>query len=207
MSQVIPALLEHRLSGLCVRLSQIHAARYHLDIMDGSWLHHRTIGAKQLQKIRTDAHLEAHLMVKNPVRKIAKFKGLVDGVIVHLEQLKDIDDYVKKARALGFSVGIAVNPQTPLTRLLPHMQGLDKVLIMTVHPGRQGAPFEQEALQKVRALRKRPRGPLVCVDGGMHHGTIKRAVKAGAQWIIVGSAIVNAEHPQKAFETLQKEAA
>ena len=202
---IIPAFLETTTAALRKRFSQVESLRYHIDVMDGSFTPRRTVGAAGLKAIKPNAFIEAHLMVKDPLKKMPAFVGAIDMVIVHVETLDDVDDYIRNAKRCGLLVGVAIDPETPLRKISPYAQWLDRVLIMTVHPGKQGQKFDKKALAKVRLLRKRFPHLSIGVDGGIHHGTVRMAAKAGADALVVGSAIVHADNPMKAFKELQAE--
>lgn len=112
-----------------------------------------------------------------------------------------------KVRGGRVEIGLAINPETSVTRLKPFLKLIDFVLVMSVVPGAQGRPFDRRALGKIRALRRRYPRLEIAVDGGLNERTIPAVVKAGADRLVVGSAIVNAENPIVQLKTLARLAA
>jgi ribulose-phosphate 3-epimerase len=124
-------------------------------------------------------------------------------VIAQVESVKDVPALVKVAHREKVRLGIALNPRTPLKRILPYLKDIDYVLVMSVNPGKQGQPFQPSALKKVRVLRRRFPTLRIGIDGGIRDGTAQRALKAGVSDLIVGSAIFGQPAPQKAFVALK----
>ncbi|MEK6822562.1 MAG: ribulose-phosphate 3-epimerase, partial [Nanoarchaeota archaeon] len=177
MTIIVPAVLVRTRRQLRERLT-LKASRFHIDIMDGKFVRQRTIGAATLRSVRTRAFIEAHLMIKDPLRRIREFVGIADLVVPHAEAIDDLEDYAHHARELGFKVGIAINPRTPLRAVLAHASLFDYVLIMAVRPGKGGQRFDPRVLSKVALLRKRHPRLSIGVDGGVHHDTVGRIVAA-----------------------------
>ncbi|MCX6650007.1 MAG: ribulose-phosphate 3-epimerase [Candidatus Bathyarchaeota archaeon] len=172
-----------------------------LDFMDGSFVASTALMFDvRLQK---GLRYEAHLMVKKPLDHLPKLKGKVETVIIHVES-DDFPQAIKKARSLGFEVAAAINPGTPLEKLEPSLKELDRVLVMTVEPGRYGAPFVPGALETVKKLRKIAPALPIEVDGAMNPENAKKARAAGANIFASGSYLMKSSDLPAAIRTLQE---
>jgi ribulose-phosphate 3-epimerase len=172
-----------------------------LDLMDGAF-----VSTKALMfplRLRKGLRYEAHLMVKKPLDFLPALKGKVEAVIIHVES-DNFLEALTKARSLGFEVAAAINPGTPLQKLEPHLKEIDRVLVMTVEPGRYGAPFVPAALETVKELKKTaPRLP-VEVDGAMNPENAKKARIAGATIFASGSYLMKSSDLKAALKTLNE---
>lgn len=171
-----------------------------LDLMDGAF-----VATKALLfplRLRKGLRYEAHLMVKNPLNYLSGLKGKVETVIIHVES-EDFNDALIKARSLGFEVAAAINPGTPLEKLEPHLNELDRILVMTVEPGRYGAPFVPAALETVKKLKRlAPKLPIE-VDGAMNPENAGKAREAGATIFASGSYLMKAPDLKAAIRNLE----
>jgi ribulose-phosphate 3-epimerase len=211
MAIIVPSILVDTRAEALAKTRLVKARRWQIDVMDGRFVPNKTIDPRLLPRLAHGAVIEAHLMVYYPERYLRPLKGKVDVVVPHVEALKDVPAFVRHARVLGFKVGLAISPQTPVSKITKHLPLLDYVLVMTVIPGRSGQPFLPRMLGKVRTLRRlRTRNPasfLIGVDGGMHHHTVLQAAKAGADILIAGSVLWRAASPAKAKRLLETEMA
>lgn len=202
---VIPALIATTLEELQRMLEKVDAFadRIQLDIMDGRFVPSTSLPFS-LPQLRRPERFEAHLMVADPDPWIKANAAQVGTVIPHLEISGDIQTTLWLIRSLGKRVALAINPETPCDRLLPFLDQLDQVLIMTVNPGFYGSPFLPETLEKVRELRHlRPRLDIE-VDGGINPQTIRSAYEAGANLLVSGSYLLLAEDISLNMKTLRE---
>ena len=128
-------------------------------------------------------------------------------VTCHMEALDDPGETVRKARKHEFRVGLAVNPETPVERVFPHIEEIDSVLVMTLYKtGWAGQPFNDDMLRKVEATRAEidHRGLAVDieVDGGINAETGRRCIDAGATVLAAASSIFKADDPAAAAERI-----
>ena len=168
----------------------------HVDVMDGHFVPNLTFGPKMVTDLRraTGLPLDVHLMIDRPEAWIGRF---VDAgatyVTVHVEAAPDIAAALDAIRAAGGRAGITLNPETDVERVLPHLDGADLVLVMSVHPGFGGQAFIPEALDKVRALRAaldaRRSAAELEVDGGIKPENALAVARAGASVLVAGSAV------------------
>lgn len=208
--EVIPAILESDLIKIQekVKLVEPYIKMIHLDIMDGQFVPNKTFNQpEQLSKLKTSCRLEAHLMIKEPIKQIDSWlKTKVKKIIFHYEAVSNksvIPTLINQIKASGKQVGIAINPATPTESLIPYLNTVNLVLFMAVNPGFAGQQFDQSVLTKISKLRKEfPELPIE-VDGGINLETSKQAVEAGATIFIANSYIFKNQNIKEAIERLQ----
>lgn len=191
-----------------IRMAVDYGAEYiHVDVMDGMFVPNITIGAPVVKALRkvTDAVLDVHLMINEPIRYVEDFaKAGADIITIHYEAdtFENIVSTVDKIKELGCKVGVAVKPDTPGPVLLAFMDIMDLALIMTVEPGFGGQSFMERMLPKIQGVRavidaNFPHCELE-VDGGINIETAKLVKEAGANVLVAGSAFFGAKD-KKAF--------
>jgi ribulose-phosphate 3-epimerase len=165
----------------------------HLDVMDGHFVPNISFGPHLVESIRpiTKAYFDAHLMISEPVRYAKPLvKAGVNSVTFQVETVDDPAEAAREIRKLGCHVGITLNPITAVEKILPAIELVDVVLVMSVAPGFSGQKFMPEVLPKVEKIKKRLRpDQRLEIDGGIHVGTIASAKDAGVDWFVVASAI------------------
>ena len=181
---------------------------FHLDVMDGSFVPNMSYGMPIVEAFRklTDLPLDVHLMIDTPRKYIDAFcEAGADIVTFHIEATDDPEPIIQKLSRLGVGVGIAFNPMTPVSRIQPYLPSCDVALVMSVNAGFGGQSFEPIALEKVRELRQHsPESLIIEIDGGINNETIESSLDAGAQLLVVGSAIFKQENYGDAIENLNK---
>ena len=213
MVKVAPSILSADFCNLEADIRRVSTADWlHLDVMDGMFVPNITIGVPVVKSIRkrTDMFLDVHLMIDKPVRYIDEFcKAGADLLSIHLEadHPARIADALRAMEANGVKKAVALRPITSPKAILPYLEWLDMVLVMTVEPGFGGQAFmdsQLDAIREVRALidRYNPACELE-VDGGVAPGTAEKVVRAGATVLVAGSAVYGAEDPAKAIELLR----
>ena len=171
----------------------------HFDVMDNHYVPNLTIGPLVCEAIRpvTDAIIDVHLMVEPVDRIIPDFaKAGANIISFHPEASRHIDRTIALIKEQGCKAGLVFNPATPLSYLDHVLDKLDLVLIMSVNPGFGGQQFIPEALNKLRAVRRRidesGRNILLEIDGGVKVDNIAEIARAGADTFVAGSAIYGA---------------
>ncbi len=205
-SRVVPAILTDDPAALekMVRQAETFADYAQIDIMDGQFVPSRSIRARDMAVLRTPLAWEAHLMVLQPEDWVAEFfEAGAKRVVFHYEGTKEPRRVISTARGLGMGVGMALNPETDAATVLPFIQEVDSILLLTVHPGFYGSPFLPEVLDKLPALRKARPGIEIGVDGGIKEGNISRVAGMGVDYICVGSAIFMQPDPGASYRRLQ----
>src|SRR5947208_3573289 len=140
-----------------VKLVAPHVELIHIDAMDAHFVPPLSIGPVVVESLRrvTDLPLHCHLMVDRPVDLFEDFAGAgADIVTAHVEALEEPAKALRRAEELGMRAGLAVNPGTPVDTVFPHLEGLDRVIVMSVNPGWAGQPFLEDALPKIEAARR-----------------------------------------------------
>jgi len=193
---VLPSVLQCDFGNLEREIRRLEAAGargLHLDVMDGNFVPNLSFGFPVIAAMRrlTDLPLDVHLMIANPGQYVGQYvEAGADIVTVHAEVLEDPGPVLREIRALGARAGLAINPPTPVDTITAALPLCDLILVMSVMPGFGGQSFDQVALEKLRGLRAQiPKGTILEVDGGVNEQTIAACAAAGAQFLVVGSAI------------------
>lgn len=212
MAKVAASILSADFSRLAeqVKLVEPFADALHIDVMDAHFVPPLTIGPVVVGSLRpvTSLTLHAHLMVEHPERLFDDFSAAgTDMVTCHVETVDDPEPVLRKARELGMRTGLAVNPETPVEVVFPHLDGLDNVIVMTLYDtGWAGQPFNEAMLPKVELARteiqRRGLAVDVEVDGGINPQTGRRCVSAGATVLAAASSIFKADDPAEAARAL-----
>jgi ribulose-phosphate 3-epimerase len=203
--RIVPAVLTEDPASLKVMLEQ--AADYtdfvQIDIMDGVFVPSHSITWKDILPIRKQPQWEVHLMIKNPEKEFANYQKAGTGkVVFHFEATKEHQKVIQTARNLKLKVGMAINPETTITQVMPLLDSIDSVLFMSVHPGFYGAKFLPEVLDKVRELHHLKPSLLLSIDGGINENNLLEVAKTGVQEICVGSGIFRQADPAAAYRKL-----
>ena len=213
MVKIAPSILSADFVNLQRDIQRVSSADYlHVDVMDGCFVPNITIGVPVVQSIRkcTDMFLDVHLMIDKPVRYVEDFaRAGADMLSVHLEA----DHPTRIAQALeimgkcGVKKAVALRPITDARAVLPYIEQLDMVLVMTVEPGFGGQAFmdsQLETIRKVRAFidRYNPACELE-VDGGINVRTAPLVAQAGANVLVAGSAVYGKEDVAAAIAALR----
>ena len=172
------------------------AAYIHFDVMDGMFVPSISFGMPVLASIHdaTEQFMDAHLMVQEPIRYVEAFqKAGADYVTVHLEACEDVKTTLDKIHACGMKAGLAVNPETDVKELVPYLEDVEMILIMSVHQGFGGQKFIPESLDKIREVRamlnEKNLETDIQVDGGIYVENVREVLDAGANVIVAGSAV------------------
>ena len=189
------------------------AAYIHFDVMDGMFVPSISFGMPVLASIHdaTEQFMDAHLMVQEPIRYVEAFqKARADSVTVHLEACEDVKTTLDKIHACGMKAGLAVNPETDVKELVPYLEDVEMILIMSVHPGFGGQKFIPESLDKIREVRamlnEKNLETDIQVDGGIYVENVREVLDAGANVIVAGSAVFRGdagEYTAKFMEILK----
>ena len=203
--RLVPAILTDDPKALerMVRQAETFTAYVQFDIMDGQFVPSRSITWEDLAKLPMNLSWEAHLMVQHPADYLHGFRQAgAQKVTFHYEATSSPQETISLARDLGLRVGLAVNPETPVSAILPLANEVDSMLFLTVHPGFYGSQFIPEVLDKMMQFRRACPGVEIGVDGGIKESNIAQVVQTGVDVIYVGSAIFSQPQPSEGFHRL-----
>ena len=202
MLKIAPSILSADFCNLERDIRRVSSADWlHVDVMDGMFVPNITIGVPVVESIRkyTDLFLDVHLMVEKPGRYVEAFaRAGADLLSVHLEA--DMPPFLKEALhamdQCGVKKAVALRPITAAEAVLPYLEKVELILVMTVEPGFGGQKFMADMMPKVTAIRKlidekNPACELE-VDGGVAPDTCRTCIDAGANVLVAGSAVYKA---------------
>ncbi|MCU0512619.1 MAG: ribulose-phosphate 3-epimerase [Anaerolineae bacterium] len=199
-----PSLLAADFTRLGEQVQEAAAAgadMFHVDIMDGRFVPNISMGPLVVQAVRrvTTLPLDVHLMIVEPERYIPAFAAAgASSISVHLEACPHLHRTLQMIRDEGCRAGVAINPHSPALLLHEVIGMLDIINVMTVNPGFGGQVFLPETMSKIAQLRAmagdRHMPVDIEVDGGINQETVASAVQAGANVLVIGTAIF--QHPQ-----------
>ena len=168
----------------------------HLDVMDGHFVDNLTMGPVVVEAVRPHSSLpfHSHLMIDNPLALAERFADAGSDLIAfHVEAHDEADAVIAAIERAGKQPGIALNPETPAEAVLPYLDRVAMILVMTVNPGWGGQELMREVLPKLARIRdevaRRAPSVQVGVDGGVKLETIAAACEAGGEVLVVGSAL------------------
>ena len=207
-----PSILSADFADLTGELARISTADMaHVDVMDNHFVPNLTFGPPVVERIRavSPIPLDAHLMIEDPDTWAPVYAEIgCASVTFHLEAATAPVRLARELRAAGARASVAVRPATPIEPLIDLLPEFDQILIMTVEPGFGGQSFLDVCLPKITRMRKAISAAgldvMLQVDGGISSSTIERAVEAGANVLVAGSAVYGAENAEQAIAQLRE---
>ena len=197
--KISPSILSADFSKLGSEIQNLEKAGadlIHIDVMDGHFVPNITIGPEVISKLRkhTSLPFDVHLMISPVNNFISNFaEAGADIITIHPEATNDLINSIKKIKAHKKQAGISLNPETPVDKVLPVLDLIDLVLIMSVNPGFGGQKFIEKTLDKVKILRKeidsKKLKTQIEIDGGINFENAKMAKEAGVEILVSGTTI------------------
>jgi len=209
---ISPSLLSANFTRLTEDIKIVEDAgvdRLHLDVMDGNFVPNLTFGPFIINDIRkiTNSHLETHLMISNPHKYFDDYISAGSNTLIfHYEASTDIKRDLKYIKSKNVLSGIAISPDTKPDLIIPFLDNLDYILIMSVFPGFGGQSFIEETLNTMKLLVNKTKGKdiTIGVDGGVNLKTIDKVYDTGIDVTIVGSGLYGAKNIQNRYDALMK---
>lgn len=208
MVEIIPAILAKTKTELLDKLIIVepYVGRVHLDIADGIFVSNITIqGFEEIEEIETSLAIGVHLMVAKPENHIVRWlETPADKFVFHAEATRKTQTVIDAVKEAERSIGIALNPQTPVSAIEPFIDQIDFVHFMTVEPGFYGSQFIETVLDKISDFHYFYPDKSIEVDGAVNPETAPKLIEAGASTLVVGSYIFKNHDAAKAIEELTK---
>lgn len=182
----------------------------HLDVMDGHFVDNISFGPAFVDAAAqaSSIPLDTHLMVCRPDQYFPRFVRSSKNITIHVEAECDVASTLKSIRSAGVSCGLSLRPGTPFEGVLPFLDQIDLLLVMTVEPGFGGQPFMPEMLEKVKQAHglRTQRGLKyrIEVDGGIQLQTGTLCVEAGADTLVAGTSVFKAPNISEAIRSLHE---
>lgn len=210
---IAPSILSSDFSKLEEEIKAVEKAGadlLHLDVMDGHFVPNITFGAPVIKSIRkcTKLPFDVHLMIEKPEKYIDDFiSSGADIITFHIESTEKILENIKKIKSASKKVGLSLKPKTDLNEILPFLDKLDLILIMSVEPGFSGQKFISSTFDKIKKLREiideKNLSTIIEVDGGINLETVNIVKEAGAEICVAGDSIFKSKDYTKSIFLLK----
>ena len=206
MIKISPSILasNNRIESI-KKLNNTNADYLHIDCMDGKFVPNTQMPIEEILELEkySNIPLDIHLMVENPEEYINKLANKnIEYITIHIEIDKDIDKIIDKIKSFSYKVGLSIKPNTDITSLLPYLNKIDLILIMSVEPGFGGQQFMPNSLIKAKKIRDLNQNIIIEIDGGIKDTNIKE-IKEYVDIAVVGSYITNSTNYNEAINNLK----
>ena len=204
MIKLTPSLLAADLLNLGREIDRMRSDgldQLHFDVMDAHFVPNLSFGpdfCRAIYRRYPDVKIDVHLMMDNPEQYLKEFAQYgASSITVHVEIGGDLSGMLQSIHGLHVKAGLSVKPETPVDTLLPYLNQLDLILIMTVEPGFGGQKFMPEEVEKIRFLRNAGFTGEIAVDGGVGMENAALLRDAGTNLLVMGTSYFHAEDPSK----------
>lgn len=211
---ISPSILSVYSNGLdraLKELEQVNSDYVHVDVMDNKFVPNYTFNHEFVKELKnkTNLLLDTHIMIENPDEEYLKYIEAGSNILTfHFEATSNPKELLNKIKTSGVKAGISIKPNTPVEVLLPFIEDIDVILIMSVEPGFGGQKFIENSLDKIKyldELRKQNNYNYVIeVDGGINNINTPLVKEAGCDIIVVGSYLMNSESISKTYLELKE---
>ena len=211
--KIAPSILAADFGNLsleCKKIDKSNADWFHLDVMDGLFVPNISFGMPIVKSIRkmTKKPLDVHLMIIEPERYIDKFIEIGSDILtVHVEATSKMDNIIDKINHSGIKSGIAINPDTPISKLDDYISNVDLICLMGVHAGFGGQKFIKKTFNRLEELKNlinsKNSSALIEIDGGVNENNFEKLKNLGADVLVAGSYIFNSSNYNEAIDLLK----
>ena len=188
------------------KINQTDADYIHVDIADGKFVTSKTDPFNEMNKLLSNANkkLDVHLMVQNPSKYIEEYALLnTDCITIHSE-IKDIKKHLTNIKNYGLKCGLAINPETPVEKIMPYINDINRVLIMSIEPGYSGQTFISSVLPKAIEIKNINKNILVAIDGGINEDNNDLCIAAGIDIICSATFVTGSSDFQYQITKLRR---
>ena len=204
--KLAPSILSADFTDLKTALNQCEeggAHWVHVDVMDNQFVPNLTIGPPVVKSIRpkTKKFIDVHMMVIEPEKLVEPFaRAGADNITFHIEAADEPDSVIDLIKSCGCKAGVSIKPKTPLQDIIPILDKVDVILVMSVDPGLGGQGFLPGSSERISKTKKLLvdnclNRVLIEVDGGVKLHNAKEVIEAGADVLVAGSEVFNSDDP------------
>ena len=211
--KIAPSILAADFGNLsrdCEIINRSNADWFHLDVMDGLFVPNISFGMPIVSLIRkmTKKPLDVHLMITKPERYIDKFIDIGSDILtVHIEATSDMENILDRIKDSSIKSGIAINPDTPINKLMQYIDKVDLICLMGVHPGFGGQKFIHKTFERLVDLKNlietKNSSALIEIDGGVDSTNNKKLKSLGADVLVAGNYIFKSADIDNAVDSLR----
>ncbi|MDD3048596.1 MAG: ribulose-phosphate 3-epimerase [Bacilli bacterium] len=208
MAKISVSVLDKHDIETILKLNDTDITYLHIDVMDGKFVKNSSFKPEEIIELNkiTNKKLDVHLMVLDIEKYLEALSGLnIEYLTFHYEILNNLT-LIDKVRSYGFKCGLAIKPETDIRALIPILNRIDMILLMSVEPGMGGQPFMDNTIKKIEYLKHeiRSRGfdTIISVDGGINNSNATLCLAKGADMLVVGSYITKSNNFQDAINKL-----
>ena len=201
--RIVPAILTESIDELhrMLDIAKSFTDYAQVDFMDGRFVSSKSVSFDAIDGLKLPLNIEAHLMVQDLDAPLATLKSIgTKKVIFHFEATPQPEEVISSIRSLDMEVGLAINPETPLTDFECLVSQVDSFLFLSVNPGYYGSPFIYEVLDEISRFRKRFPSAFIGIDGGVSMDNILEIKDIGIDYACVGSRILLQEDPVESYK-------